>query len=43
MFVGCLDGAEGLEGIKPEAEMWTKYRVGWMRGLEGARQCVGFE
>ena len=43
VFVGCLDGAEGLEVIKPEAEMWTKYRVGWMRGLEGARQCVGFE
>jgi hypothetical protein len=42
VFVGCLDGDKVLEGIRPQAEMWTKYRVGWEGSLEGVRQCVGF-
>ena len=43
VFAGCLDGPEVLEGVRPQAEMWTKYRVGWRGSLEGTRQCVGFE
>jgi hypothetical protein len=43
VFAGCLDGPEALEGIRPQAEMWTKYRVGWRGALEGVRQCVKFE
>lgn len=43
VFAGCLDGPEALQGLNPEAEMWTKYRVGWRGELEGRRQCVGFE
>ena len=43
VFAGCLDGPEALEGIRPQAEMWTKYRVGWRGALEGVRQYVKFE
>lgn len=42
VFAGCLDGEGVLEGVRPQAEMWTKYRVGWRGELEGVRQCVGF-
>ena len=43
VLAGCLDGPEALQEIIPQAEMWTKYRVGWRGNLEGTRQCVGFE
>lgn len=42
VFAGCLDGEEVLEGLRPQAEIWTKYRVGWTGTLEGTKQCVGF-
>lgn len=43
VLAGCLDGEEVLQEIRPQAEMWTKYRAGWRGELEGTRQCVGFE
>lgn len=43
VFAGCLDEPKGwLEEVKPAAEMWTKYRVGWRGEVEGSKQCVGF-
>jgi hypothetical protein len=42
VFAGCLDGPEALEEVRPQAEMWTKWRVGWRGELEGVRQCERF-
>jgi hypothetical protein len=43
VLAGCLDGPEVLEEVRPQAEMWTKYRVGWRGGLEGTKQFEKFE
>ena len=29
VFAGTLDGEHDLEDAKPDAELWTKYRVKW--------------
>lgn len=42
VMAGCLDGPEALQALSPQAEMWTKYRVGWRGELEGTKQYVGF-
>jgi hypothetical protein len=28
--------------VRPQAEMWTKWRVGWRGEVEGVRQCERF-
>ncbi|KIW15735.1 hypothetical protein PV08_05785 [Exophiala spinifera] len=51
MFAGSLDGDEGdlrakggAEGLgSPEAELWVKYRLPWVKELDGAKQCQQFE
>jgi hypothetical protein len=42
VFAGCLDGEGVLERVRPQAEMWTKWRVGWRGELDGVRQCERF-
>jgi hypothetical protein len=34
VFAGCLDGKGALDEVRPQAELWTKWRVGW-RGVGG--------
>lgn len=52
VFGGTLDGngnnepraEEGLEALGvPEAELWVKYRLPWVKEVEGAKQCQAFE
>lgn len=44
IFAGTLDEGDGLElgDVKPTAELWCKYRVGWVTEMEGAMQCEEF-
>ncbi|KAK3637389.1 hypothetical protein LTR56_008719 [Elasticomyces elasticus] len=42
VMAGTLD-AENDHVAKPEMELWTKYRLDWVKPLDGVRQCVGFE
>jgi len=41
VFAGTLDGG-GLEQLKPQAELWNKYRVSWLPELKGTMQADGF-
>lgn len=48
VFAGTLDadadGRDGLEALgAPQAELWVKYRLPWLREVEGAKQCQEFE
>jgi hypothetical protein len=43
VFAGCLDGKGALDEVRPQAELWTKWRVGCRGALEGVRQCEKFE
>lgn len=36
VLAGTLDGPEVLEQCKPEAELFSKYRVSWLVGVDGA-------
>jgi hypothetical protein len=48
VFAGTLDEADGnaqalvLETMKPQAELWIKYRVSWVNPIEGAAQFQEF-
>lgn len=44
IFAGTLDDEGVLENMKPDAELWNKYRVPWMKGMgeDGVMQCQGF-
>jgi hypothetical protein len=44
IFAGTLDDEGVLEAEKPDAELWIKYRVPWVDGLDkaGVVQCQGF-
>lgn len=42
VLAGCLDGEGVLEGLNVQAEMWTKYKVGWLGEVSGAKQVGGF-
>ena len=42
---GTLDdgtGGIGLGDMKPAAEMYVKYRVGWLEGMKGLEQAQEF-
>lgn len=41
IFAGTLDGETDLEDAKPDAELWTKYRVGWAPKT-AAQEFAGF-
>lgn len=51
LFGGCLDGGDGdtraaggLEDLgPPQAELWVKYRLPWIKELDGVKQCQEFE
>lgn len=51
LFAGSLDGGEGDLRAKggaealgsPQAELWVKYRLPWLREVDGAKQCQQFE
>ncbi|KIV80400.1 hypothetical protein PV11_07901 [Exophiala sideris] len=43
LFGGCLDGGGFEELGEPQAELWVKYRLPWIKELEGVKQCQGFE
>jgi hypothetical protein len=37
---GTVDDFKLVETVlKPEIEQFLKYRVGWLKGVEGLRQC----
>jgi len=39
---GTVDGDKELDAGKPDAELWTVHRAGWLSGLEGVGQVAGF-
>lgn len=43
VFASTLDDMpKSGEWLKPEAEVWTKYRVPWLQPVEGAGQAEMF-
>jgi len=38
---GCIDGYDAAMEFKPDVEIFTRSRVGWVDEVEGARQEVG--
>ncbi|OQN95899.1 hypothetical protein B0A48_17736 [Cryoendolithus antarcticus] len=38
---GTLDDASGLEGAKPDIELYAPQRVSWVAKVEGAKQLKG--
>ena len=41
VFAGTLDQkylGENWEEVKPDAEIWVKYRPKWMKAVDGAAQ-----
>lgn len=43
VFGGNLDGKDDLASeCKPTAELWTKYRVPWLKPIDGCDQLEGF-
>lgn len=44
VFAGTLDnGSQALEKVKPEGEIWVKYRVSWVQPVDGAAQMQAFK
>ncbi|KIW44609.1 uncharacterized protein PV06_03065 [Exophiala oligosperma] len=52
MFAGSLDGEEGgdlrakggAESLgSPQSELWVKYRLPWLKEVDGAKQCQQFD
>ncbi|KAI1608061.1 Mss4-like protein [Exophiala viscosa] len=43
LFGGCLDSSDLEELGVPQAELWVKYRLPWIKELERAKQCQEFE
>lgn len=42
VLAGTLDDADGLANSKPEAELYSKHRVGWLPNLSWTEQKVEF-
>lgn len=40
--VGTLDDPESLKQVRPQEELYSKYRALWLPSLEGAVQKEGF-
>jgi hypothetical protein len=39
---GTIDGDSTLDAGKPDAELWTLHRAGWLGETVGAKQFAGF-